>query len=190
MPILDHFGILAPFYDRFIGSTKTDIWRKVLDLPFEGLLLDAAGGTGRVAQHVGCPACQVVVADASLQMMREARKKPGLLASATTIECLPFEDGSFERVLMVDALHHVVDQRQTCLEMWRVLKPGGRLVIEEPDIATNFVKFLAVAEKVLLMRSHFLSPDEIAGMYAGLPAKISIVREGNIAWVVVEKMES
>ena len=187
MPILDHFGIIAPFYDRFIGSTKMDVWQEVLDLPFEGLLLDAAGGTGRVAQHLGCPMCQVVVADASFQMMREARKKPGLLACATTIEQLPYADGSFERVLMVDALHHVADQRQTCLEMWRVLKPGGRLVIEEPDIATNFVKFLAVAEKLLLMRSHFLSPDEIAGMYAGLPAEISITRKDNIAWVIVEK---
>ena len=187
MPILDHFGIIAPFYDRVFGSTKTDVWREVLDLPFEGLLLDAAGGTGRVAQHLGCPVCQVVVADGSFQMVHEAMKKPGLLACATTIEQLPYADGSFERVLMVDALHHVADQRQTCLEMWRVLKPGGRLVIEEPDIATTFVKFLAVAEKLLLMRSHFLSPDEIAGMYAGLPAEISITRKDNIAWVIVEK---
>ena len=187
MPILDHFGIIAPFYDRVFGSTKTDIWQQVLDLPFEGLLLDAAGGTGRVAQHLGCPACQVVVADGSFQMVLEAIKKPGLLACATTIEKLPYADGSFERVLMVDALHHVVDQRQTCLEMWRVLKPGGRMVIEEPDIATNFVKFLAVAEKLLLMRSHFLSPDAIGAIFEGLPAEISITRKDNIAWVIVEK---
>ncbi len=37
------------------------------------------------------------------------------------------------------------------------------------------------------MRSHFLSPDEIAGMFAGLPAEISITRKENIAWVIVEK---
>jgi len=188
MPILDHFGILAPFYDRVFGSMKTNMWGKVLDLPFEGLLLDAAGGTGRVAQHVGCPLCQVVVADGSFQMVRETQNKPDLLACATTIESLPFEDGSFERVMMVDALHHVADQRQTCMDMWRVLKPGGRLVIEEPDIETLFVKVLAVAEKVMLMRSHFLSPDEIAGMFDGLPGEVNIVREGNIAWVIIQKL--
>lgn len=188
MPILDHFGLIAPFYDRFLGSDKTEIWQRVLDFPFTGLLLDAAGGTGRVAQHLGCPACQVVVADASFSMLKEAHAKPGLLACVTPVECLPFEARSFERVLMVDALHHVADQRQTCLEMWRVLKPGGRLVIEEPDIETLFVKFLAVAEKLLLMRSHFLSPDVIAGMFEGLSAHLSIIRADNTAWVVVQRL--
>lgn len=188
MPIFDHFGIIAPFYDRFFGSTKTDIWQRVLDLPFEGILLDVAGGTGRVAQHLGCPLCQVMVADASIQMLKEARKKPDLLACGSAAEDLPFNDASFERVLMVDALHHVADQRQTCLEMWRVLKPGGRLVIEEPDIETRFVKALAVAEKLLLMRSHFLSPNEVADVFRDYPARIDILRKDNIAWIIVEKL--
>jgi len=43
-------------------------------------------------------------------------------------------DHSFDRVLMVDALHHVVNQAETICELYRVLKPGGRLVIEEPDL--------------------------------------------------------
>ena len=187
MPLLDHFGIIAPFYDRVFGSTKTETWKRVLDIPFEGLLLDAAGGTGRVAQHLGCPLCQAVVADASFEMVRETQKKPDLLACGTTTEELPFGDCSFERVLMVDALHHVINQRQTCLELWRVLKPGGRLVIEEPDIGTTFVKFLALAEKALLMRSHFLAPDKIAAIFDGLPAEINITREENIAWIIVER---
>ena len=59
---------------------------------------------------------------------------------------------------MVDALHHVIHQGQTAREMYRVLKPGGRIVIEEPDIRKFGVKLIAVAEKLLLMRSHFLSP--------------------------------
>lgn len=188
MPILDHFGIIAPVYDRFIGSTKNEIWRQVLDLPFEGLLLDAAGGTGRVAQHVGCPLCQVVVADASFDMLRETRIKPGLLACATTIEQLPFAAGSFERVLMVDALHHVVNQREACMEMWRVLKPGGRLVIEEPDVETGFGKLLALAEKLLLMRSHFLSARQMADLFAGLPADVTIRKENKNVWLIVQRL--
>ena len=60
---------------------------------------------------------------------------------------------------MVDALHHVINHGQTAREMYRVLKPGGRIVIEEPDIRSFYVKLIAVAEKLLLMRSHFLSPQ-------------------------------
>ena len=49
--------------------------------------------------------------------------------------------------------------------MFRVLKPGGLLVIEEPDIRTFGVKLIAIAEKLLLMRSHFLAPEEITNLF-------------------------
>jgi demethylmenaquinone methyltransferase/2-methoxy-6-polyprenyl-1,4-benzoquinol methylase len=45
-----------------------------------------------------------------------------------------------------------------------VLKPGGRLVIEEPDITTWPAKLIALAEKLALMCSHFHTADEIAAM--------------------------
>jgi demethylmenaquinone methyltransferase/2-methoxy-6-polyprenyl-1,4-benzoquinol methylase len=47
----------------------------------------------------------------------------------------------------------------------RVLEPEGRSVIEEPDIRTFGVKLVALAEKILLMRSHFLSPIQIASLF-------------------------
>ena len=47
---------------------------------------------------------------------------------------------------MVDALHHVADQEATIRELWRLLKPGGRIIIEEPDIRRFEVKLLALIE--------------------------------------------
>jgi demethylmenaquinone methyltransferase/2-methoxy-6-polyprenyl-1,4-benzoquinol methylase len=87
---------------------------------------------------------------------------------------------------MVDALHHVVHQGETVRELFRVIKPGGRLVIEEPDLRTFAVKLIAVAEKLALMRSHFLSPPQIAALLPS-DAKVKVESEKNTAWVIAEK---
>jgi demethylmenaquinone methyltransferase/2-methoxy-6-polyprenyl-1,4-benzoquinol methylase len=118
-------------------------------------------------------------------MLAEARQK-NLPAVSTQTECLPFPDGTFDRVLMVDALHHVLNQAETIRELYRVLKLGGMLVIEEPDIRTFPVKLIAVAEKLALMRSHFLSPSQIARLLPS-EAKIRIESQENTAWIITEK---
>ena len=152
-------------------------------------MLDAGGGTGRVAQFMREKAKRVMIADLSWEMLDQARQKGGLDLVCSHTEGFPFSQGRFDRILMVDALHHVCDQPQTARELWRVLKPGGVLVIEEPDLATFAVKLVAIAEKIALMRSHFLSPEEIAALFDPYPAEVAIRREldGFNAWVVVKK---
>jgi len=190
MPLLDHFGILAPFYEHFIPPREPQAIWALADLPISGALLDAGGGTGRVAQFLRGLAAQVVVADLSCKMLREARKKDGLHPVCSYTEKLPFLDESFERVIMVDALHHVHDQRQTVGELWRVLQPGGRIVIEEPDVRTFVAKLIAWGERLALMRSHFLSPSQIAGLFGYPNARVRIQTGGSNVWVVVEKEQT
>ncbi|MBU1661135.1 MAG: class I SAM-dependent methyltransferase, partial [Chloroflexi bacterium] len=187
MTILDHFGILAPLYDRIFKPVEQEWLWKLLDLPVSGALLDAGGGTGRISQFMRDKAAPVVVADLSCEMLRQANAKVGLQTTCSHTEKLPFSDATFERVIMVDALHHVCNQAETARELWRILKPGGRLVIEEPDVRTFAVKILAVAEKLALMRSHFLAPPKIAALFPYPNARTSIERDGYISWVVVEK---
>lgn len=184
---LDHFGWLAPYYERFIKPRQEDPLHSVAGLPVSGPLLDAGGGTGRIAQSLVSLAGRVVVADLSLKMLKEAAGKDQLLAVNCHSEKLPFADGTFERIIMVDALHHVCDQRQTAQDLYRVLAPGGRLVIEEPDVRAWGVKLIAIGEKLLLMRSHFLSPPRIAALFAGLSERVTIRNEGPISYIVVEK---
>ncbi|MEN8171583.1 MAG: class I SAM-dependent methyltransferase [Chloroflexota bacterium] len=187
MPVFDHFGALAPSYERFIKpKVPVDMYR-VADLPTKGSLLDVGGGTGRTAQFLRDKAAQVIVADVSIKMLRQAAKKNGLDTTCSAAEKLPFPNACFERVIIVDALHHVLNQYQTAKELWRVLKPGGRLVIEEPDVRTWFVKLIAIVEKITLMQSHFLSPPKIEALYAGLDARVWTERNGYISWIVVEK---
>jgi ubiquinone/menaquinone biosynthesis C-methylase UbiE len=82
-------------------------------------------------------------------------------------------------------LHHLISHAESAREMLRVLKPGGRIVIQEPDIKTFGVKLIAIAEKLLLMRSHFLSAESIAALFPN--GRTKIILEDSSAWVVVEK---
>ncbi len=185
--MLDHFRWLAPIYDRVIPPPDPERLRQVLQLPISGALLDAGGGTGRVAQQLRSLVGKLVVADESIAMLRQAQEKE-LRGVASTAERLPFGDGSFERVLVVDALHHFAHQQQAIHELTRVLAPGGLLVIQEPDLYHPLVKLVALGEKITLMRSHFDYPEQIAQMMtnAGLHATVAR-QERATAWVVGEK---
>ena len=187
MAIFDHFDFLAPIYETFIPARGPDALVALAGLPVHGALLDAGGGTGRVAQFLRDKAGNVIVADLSRKMLAEASQKEGLRLVNSHTEGLPFSDGSFERIIMIDALHHVIDQRHTLTELWRVLAPGGRLVVEEPDLRTFGVKLLALAEKLALMRSHFLAPTQIAALLDFPDARVRIEASSFNAWVVADK---
>ena len=187
MPIFDHFSFIAPLYDRIIPLRNEERVIEIVGLPVEGALLDAGGGTGRVAQAVAAYAQQVIVSDLSLGMLRQARVKDNLQLACSRTEYLPFQDGAFERVIMVDALHHVYDHVLTARELWRVLKPGGRLVIEEPDIRQFGVKLVALGEKIMLMRSHFNKPQEIADLFNYPNARVELIPDGFNIWTIVDK---
>ncbi len=187
MPIFDHFDFLAPLYETFIPPKDPKEMWAFADLPASGALLDAGGGTGRVAQFMSGKANPIVVADLSHKMLSEARQKDGLRPVCSHTEKLPFPDETFARIIMVDALHHVIDQRGTLDELWRTLQPGGRLVIEEPDLRLFGVKLLALAEKLALMRSHFLSPPRIAELLNYPDARVRIETSKFNAWVIAEK---
>jgi ubiquinone/menaquinone biosynthesis C-methylase UbiE len=185
--MIDHFDLLAPIYDRVIGPPDPARLRDLLRLPATGWLLDAGGGTGRVSAQLRPLVDKLVISDLSTQMLRQALAKD-ICPAQTRVERLPFPDDTFERVLVVDALHHFQHQPAAIRDLVRVLKPGGRLVIEEPDINHFGVKLVALAEKLLLMGSHFHPPAEIRQMVAdhGLPARVET--DGAFAaWVVVDK---
>jgi len=183
----DHFGILAPFYERFIKPRVPEKILELLKLTGTENVLDAGGGTGRLSQFLSNRAARVMVVDESNRMLREVVTKDGLEPVCARTECLPFPNDTFERIIMVDALHHVANQAHTTDELLRVLKPGGRLVIEEPNIHSTGVKFIALAEKLALMRSHFLSGPEIQRLYNQPGAQALVQTDGTTVWVIVDK---
>ena len=186
MPI-DHFNLIAGFYDRAGPFQVTQPLLGLLSPSPGSLLLDVGGGTGRVATALRGMVKNVYVVDVSDGMLRRAQGK-GLSTVCALAESLPIPSGSIDRIIMVDALHHVVDQRQTVSELWRVLAPGGRILIVEPDIRKAFVKLIAIGEKLLLMRSHILTGEDIASLFRDPIVDIRVVDDEFNIFIVAEKV--
>ena len=103
-------------------------------------LLDVAGGTGDIAFRFldRAPQAQVMVCDMTESMLIEGRKRAeaGKLADRLgwvtgDAMALPFADNSFDRYTISFGIRNVTRIPDALAEAYRVLKPGGRLVVLE-----------------------------------------------------------
>lgn len=182
------FNLLAPYYDRVISPPDLEKLRQLLNLPITGRLLEAGGGTGRVSSTLRPQVGEMVICDLSRPMLQQAQAKGDILLAQARAQRLPFSDESFDRILVVDALHHFGDQSGAIRELLRILKPGGRLVIEEPDITHWRVKLVALFENLALMHSHMHTTAEISKMVQTCGVQVQVERDdGFTVWVIGEK---
>lgn len=104
-------------------------------------VLDLAGGTGdltaKFSKMVGVDG-QVVLGDINDSMLKVGRARlldRGIVANVEYVqanaECLPFPDNSFDCITIAFGLRNVTDKDAALASMYRVLKPGGRLLILE-----------------------------------------------------------
>lgn len=185
---LRHFDWLAPVYETLISGEGSQILVNLLNLQANHYILDAGGGTGRIAAGLVGEKRKIIVADSSLQMLTQARQKTGLLCSNCDVKDMPFDDNLFDRILIVDAFHHMPDQKSAINELWRILKPGGRLIIEEPNIIHFPVKIIALMEKMLLMRSKFLKSDDLIELInAHQPKEVMMYNQDHTYWITATK---
>jgi demethylmenaquinone methyltransferase/2-methoxy-6-polyprenyl-1,4-benzoquinol methylase len=110
-----------------------------------------------------------------------------LYAVECLAERLPFCEGCFQRVIMVDSYHHLADQQQSLQEAWRVLDRGGVLVVEEPNIEHFSVKMMAIGERLARMRSHPVQGEEVGELLASMGAKVELVKDSRTYWVIARK---
>lgn len=104
-------------------------------------VLDLAGGTGDLAKafagKVGRDGL-VVLADINHAMLVQGRRRlvdagvaGNLSIAQVDAENLPFDDGCFDRIAIAFGLRNVTDKDAALASMYRVLKPGGKLLILE-----------------------------------------------------------
>lgn len=146
--VADVFHSVADKYDVMNDLMSLGIHRlwKAAALEHSGIkyghtVLDLAGGTGDLAakfsRRVG-PNGLVILADINSSMLEAGRDKlidKGLIGNLeyaqADAESLPFGNDSFHCITIAFGLRNVTDQPAALASMYRVLKPGGRLLILE-----------------------------------------------------------
>lgn len=101
-------------------------------------VLDYGCGTGGFSIAMGPLVGQVEAVDISVRFVEAGKEAVARSGQANInvrkIEAnLPFDSGSFDALVMVDLVHHLDDIEATLAESMRVLKPGGRLLVFEPN---------------------------------------------------------
>lgn len=146
----------APLYQSYCEIPRTKISEAWLldwiqERTPEGVVLDLGSGTGRVAEHIASSTRRVIAVDRSAGMLEYARKSfppERGVALRADIRDLPIKDGMIDGVVCSGVLHHLPEWRRALREAARVLRPGGQLIVREPN-AHYAGKIFEPAEKLM-----------------------------------------
>jgi SAM-dependent methyltransferase len=161
--------------ERFAGQ---------LELGPSARLLDIACGSGGPALHLGrTTGCEVVGVefeqDAVASGIRQAREA-GLATRTTFVQAdasqrLPFEGGSFDAILCIDAICHLADRPRVLADWARVLRPGGRLLFTEPAEVTGILGSDEIATRASVAYYLFVPPGEDGRLLADAGLRVLLV---------------
>ncbi len=188
----------ARFYDPLVWLMALGQTRRLRALPLDlaalrpgERVLDVGCGTGAVtlaaARRVG-PGGTVTGIDAAEEMIAVARRKArrgghAIQFRVEPVEALSFAAGSFDVVLSSLMMHHLPGdlKRRAVIEMRRVLRPGGRVVIVDFQAAAGPLRLWQPGG--LAARLHGRHATPAAAVQAGLPALAALLREASFAAV-------
>ena len=112
----------ALLVDRFLGDTIRG-----------KLVLDAGCGVGGVTRTLVARGARVVALDIGPSLAAETKARCGCDAVVGSLASTGFASDSFDAVLSSEAVEHTPDPRASVRELYRLVKPGGSLVISMPN---------------------------------------------------------
>lgn len=123
----------------FRNCLREQMLLNMVNLQKEDRILDVGCAAGRQSLLMAEKTKEVVGIDISADFIRKAKvcaQKKGfnnVIFQRGSIENLPFQDSSFDKIFCAEVLEHVVDVDVAMRELTRVLKPCGKLVISVPN---------------------------------------------------------
>ena len=124
----------ACIYNRFMRKDRAayeTMYALIRPVVKAKTVLELATGTGLIAKHIVNAAAHIEATDASAEMIAEAKRdnrSSNLHFSVQDMFCLPYADGSFDAVIVSNALHIVQQPEKALREIRRVLKDDGVLI--------------------------------------------------------------
>ncbi|MFC0581560.1 demethylmenaquinone methyltransferase [Micrococcoides hystricis] len=133
------FDEVAPKYDLtndVLSFFQSRAWRKEVVAATGAVpgqrVLDIAAGTGSSAEPYADMGIDVVASDFSTGMLEVGkRRRPDIEFVEADAMDLPFDDNSFDVTTISFGLRNVLSPEKALAEMYRVTKPGGRVVVCE-----------------------------------------------------------
>ena len=137
-PVRKEYARLAPRYDRrwsfYVDATIHETLRRLDVRPGE-CVLDVGCGTGILIHEISSrnPTVRLAGVDPSSEMLAIARGRvdPSVKLEEAWAHELPYPPTTFDVVVSTNAFHYFRDPHSALMEMRRVLKPGGRLLITD-----------------------------------------------------------
>jgi demethylmenaquinone methyltransferase/2-methoxy-6-polyprenyl-1,4-benzoquinol methylase len=178
------FDRVAARYDLtndVISLGRARAWRQaVIEAvdPGPGMrILDLAAGTGTSSQPFADAGARVFPTDLSLGMLAVGKERlPGLDFVAGDALQLPYADGVFDVVTISFGLRNVEHTEAALVELRRVTRPGGRLVISE--FSTPTVPWFR-----WFYRNYLLAAlPRMADLVASNPIAYRYLAESILAW--------
>jgi demethylmenaquinone methyltransferase/2-methoxy-6-polyprenyl-1,4-benzoquinol methylase len=193
-PVQDMFNAVAPKYD-FLNSLLSAgcdrYWRKVAVDELEPIVncffLDVATGTADIALEVALRGeSQVIGVDFSTEMLERGKNKVVARNMQSSVqlfpgaaENLPLKTNSFDGAISAFGARNFAEIDHAIDEIYRVLKPKGKIVILEFSFPQNgFLKWLYLLyfERILPLMGRFVSGHKSA--YSYLPDSVGTFPKG------------